>query len=178
MAILKGFPPSNTISCRTYIFDAEEDSISAYWYSSTVENNPWIDRTKDAKSYRQDIEFMLRRLDEKGMGISLGENLMDHMVRFSFKIAAAFHQIERRKGGGGGYGQAPWFVWFEYHVAHELSRRMGVDVRSAWMKSWDWQKTDGWCQKRMKESLEAETPLEYDLKLLTPQFDRKRIKDK
>ena len=161
MAILKGFPPSNTINPTIYILDDDDPNKKCYLHT----NNVWLKRKEDDQRYLRDIASMLKRMEPLGFTCNLGDSLMEYLRQVGVKASEAFQQIEVHKIYKHGFSEhAPWFVWFEYHIIHALSVQLGgEDLRGIWMKSWDWQKKDQWCQERMKEKLEDQTPLAKDL---------------
>lgn len=150
MAILRGFPPSNTISPGPRILDDDDPNKKCYIHLQ----NEWVSRKDDLKRYRNDIQSLLERLEKFNIAFHLGEKLTDDLVDVAVRASKNF-EFDLMDDGS-----APWFVWFEYHVVHALSRMISQDLRPLWMKSWDWQATDQWCQARTTETLDDITPLD------------------
>jgi len=119
MAILKGFPPSNTISCVTRI------DPDAFYYS-----NPWIGRKDRLNRDRIGITDIA-----KYFGHAVDADEMDDLLEVSHACHLTFDYKKHD------VFYMPWFVYEGYNLSVQMNPKYG----EYYLKRYDWMKTDRFC---------------------------------
>lgn len=160
MAILKGFPPSNTISPTIRILDDCDPNKKCYLHM----NNVWLKQKDTRKSDRLEFQHVLDWFaKEKHISYGLNESFVEMMVDWMGQVGEAWQAANLAEKALDKDG-CPWFVWLQYHMVHKLSVQTCTDVRGQWATRYDWMKNDMWIQARLKEDLSTETPATKILK--------------
>jgi len=127
MAILKGFPPSNTISPGPRIpIDPEPGPGKSYW--------------ERRKEYRKWTKGTIKELGIY-FGHTFKEGEEEHLQDVSWACRQCFSDHMANT-------EVPWFLWEGFHIAVAMEPRYGA----YYLKKWKWQDEDKWCLERRKNS--------------------------